>query len=181
MRLSTVIAFAVALLFPAIALGQAAGADSQTLQALLAEVRQLREDLRISTVTSQRAQILIYRAQAQETVVQRLTQRLEETKTRITQLDAEQKRAAAQIKQLEDMKVANDNPIERKQLEDVISHTKERLDESVSEAQESQAKATDLEEQLRTEQAKLGRLQDDLDRLDKSLETSSQRPAAKLQ
>jgi chromosome segregation ATPase len=181
MRRSTPLALLVPLLFPVAALCQTTASDSQTLQALLTEVRQLREDLRTSTLTAQRAQILIYRVQAQETVVQRLTQRLEDTKTRLAQLDAEQKRSMAEIKQLEDMKVIDENPIERKQLEDAISRTKDRLNESTTEVQESQSKAADLEEQLRTEQAKLGRLQDDLDRLDKALEGSSQRSAAKPQ
>jgi hypothetical protein len=43
-----------------VSVGQTASPDSQTLQALLAEVRQLRKDLRTTTVASQRVQILLY-------------------------------------------------------------------------------------------------------------------------
>jgi hypothetical protein len=45
--------------------GQTTTGDSQTLQALLSEVRQLRQDLQITTIAAQRAQILIYRLQGQ--------------------------------------------------------------------------------------------------------------------
>jgi len=47
-------------------LGQSASTDSQTLQALLSEVRQLRHDLQTTTLAAQRAQILLYRLQGQE-------------------------------------------------------------------------------------------------------------------
>src|SRR5450432_1558504 len=47
-------------------LGQSAPGDSQTLQALLSEVRQLRVELRTTTIAAQRSQILIFRLQAQE-------------------------------------------------------------------------------------------------------------------
>ena len=173
----TILAALAFLLLATPAFGQTTPNDSQTLQALLAEVRQLRNDLHTSTLTAQRAQILIYRMQAQEAVVERLSQRFDDTKTRLAQLDAEQKHLAGEIKQMENVKDAAETPTDRKQFEDAISRTKERLNEAASEVQESQAKATDLEVQLRTEQAKLGRLQDDLDRLDKALEDSARQPS----
>jgi hypothetical protein len=46
--------------------------DSDTLKSLLSEVRLLRHDLQSTTVVAQRAQILIYRLQAQESVVRRI-------------------------------------------------------------------------------------------------------------
>jgi hypothetical protein len=51
---------------PTLALRQSAPTDSQTLQALLAEVRQLRHDLQTTTATTQRAQIALYRLQRQD-------------------------------------------------------------------------------------------------------------------
>jgi hypothetical protein len=61
------------LLVSAPVFGQSNSTDSQTQQALLEEVRQLRHDLQTATVSAQRAQILIHRVEAQESVV-RLTQ-----------------------------------------------------------------------------------------------------------
>jgi hypothetical protein len=64
------------LLIAAPVLGQSASTDSQTLQTLLTEVRQLRHDLQTTTLAAQRAQILLYRLQGQEVVVARASQRL---------------------------------------------------------------------------------------------------------
>ena len=64
--------FVVGLLFFSTAcFGQTTPGDSQTLQALLLEVRQLRQDLQTTTIAAQRAQILIYRLQGQEAAVAR--------------------------------------------------------------------------------------------------------------
>jgi hypothetical protein len=52
------------LLASTVSVGQTASADSQTLQALLAEVRQLRKDLRTTTVASQTVPILSTRRTA---------------------------------------------------------------------------------------------------------------------
>jgi len=58
--------------------GQTTPGDSQTLQALLSEVRQLRQDLQTTTIAAQRAQILLYRLQGQEAAVARASQRIDE-------------------------------------------------------------------------------------------------------
>jgi hypothetical protein len=63
------------LALPAGALCQSPATDSQTLQAILAEVRQLRDELRTTSAAAQRAQILVYRLQAQQAVVTRLSQK----------------------------------------------------------------------------------------------------------
>jgi hypothetical protein len=57
------------LLFSLPALGQATPAESQTLQASLAEIRQLHQDLQTSAIAARRAQIIIYRLHVQEAAV----------------------------------------------------------------------------------------------------------------
>jgi hypothetical protein len=169
------------LLFSGAAFGQAAPSDSQTLQALLAEVRQLRQDLRLSNLEAKRAQILIYRVQAQQAVVDRISERLEGAKAQLAQLERERVRFAAQMKRLEEMKDQIENPAERKQMEDAIGQEKMQSEDQAAEEQDLKAKEADLEEQFRAEQAKLGRLQDELDRLDTVLrEDSSQKSGTKL-
>jgi hypothetical protein len=59
------------LLSSTLCFGQTTPSESQTLQALLLEVRQLRQDLQTTTVAAQRAQILLYRLQGQEAAVAR--------------------------------------------------------------------------------------------------------------
>ena len=71
------------LLFSTDCFGQSAPGDSQTLQALLSEVRQLRQELRTTTIAAQRSQILIYRLQGQEASVGRASQRREEAREKL--------------------------------------------------------------------------------------------------
>ena len=148
------------------------GPDSKTLQALLEEVRQLRRDLRSTTVAAQRVQILIYRVQAQESVVRRVQERVDDARSRLAQVRFEQNNRAATIKQLEEKKSRSETPeTEQKDLEDTLAQIKARFDADANKEGEIQATITDAEDQLRLEQAKLGTLQEQLDRLDKLLET----------
>jgi len=163
----------VYLVFSGPALGQTAPNDSQTLQSLLTEVRQLRQDVQTAALAARRGQILIYRLHAQQAVVDRLSERLEGTKTELTQLDRQRESWAAQVKRMEERKSRVENPEERKELEDIIASEKQQAENRAAEEQELQSRKSGLEEELRTEQAKLGRLQDELDRLDRVLEDSS--------
>jgi chromosome segregation ATPase len=158
--------------------GQSASNDSQTLQALLAEVRQLRHDLQTTTVAAQRAQILIYRVQAQESVVRRMQERVDDARSRLAQVRFEQNNRAVSIKQIEENKSHSETPpTEQKDLEDTLTQIKVRFDADANKEGEIQATITDAEDRLRMEQAKLGGLQDQLDRLDKTLESAGQQSA----
>jgi len=157
------------------AFAQTAPSDSDTLKALLMEVRQLRHDLQTTTVAAQRAQILIYRVQAQESAVRRMQERVDDARSRLAQVRFEQNNRAATIKQIEEKKSRSETPAtEQKDLEDTLTQIKARFDGDANKEGEIQATITDAEDRLRMEQAKLGGLQDQLDRLEKSLESSSQ-------
>ena len=169
--------FAVSLLIlPAAAVCQSGSADSQTLQALLAEMRQLRQELRTATIAAQRAQILIYRVQSQQAVVTRLTQRVDNNGSRLTQNQNEQKMFASQIKRLEDLRETQ-NESGRKQTDEQLGQMKARVEQLVSEEQDILPRKIGLEEELRGEQAKLAQLHDELDRIDKALEQTARAPA----
>jgi len=164
----------VILLLGSTAFAQTNPNDPDTLKALLTEVRQLRQDLRTTTVAAQRAQILIYRAQAQESVVRRMQERVDDTRSKLGQIQSEQRNRAASIKRIEEKKSRSDTPAnEQKELEDALPQIKARFDADANKEQETQAKLIEAEEQLRLEQAKLSGLQDQLDRLEKIVENSS--------
>ena len=153
--------------------GQTPPADSQTLQALLAEMRQLRQELRTTTVAAQRVQIFLYRLQIQEGAVERAHRRVDEARSTLSQTQLEMKMMAYTIKEIED-KVSNaQNSIERKRQEDLLAKFKAELESQQNSEQQSQARESEAEQDLKTEQAKLNALQDQLDRLDKSLEISN--------
>jgi DNA repair exonuclease SbcCD ATPase subunit len=157
------------------ALSQTTSTDSQTLQALPAEVRQLRQDLQTTTVAAQRAQILLYRLQVQEAAVSRASQHLADARAKLAETQSARTKLAAQIKSSEDFVHNTENPpAGRKQIEGWLPQGKARLESLESEEQQRQTREIEAEEQRRMEQAKLGGLQDRLDQIEKVLENLSQ-------
>jgi hypothetical protein len=172
----TIFAVSLLLLSPAV-FGQATSAESQTLQALLAEVHQLRQDLQAAATAGRRAQILIYRLYVQEAAVARASQRLDDAKSALDQFQARTKWQALQIKEYEDRRDRAENAREQKQLDDAISNLKSQMETGAPEEQEAHAKEIELEEQLRIEQTKLDQLQNELDRMDRAVMSATLRTA----
>ncbi len=170
------------LLFSTACFGQTTPGDSQTLQALLSEVRQLRQDLHTTTIAAQRAQILIYRLQGQEAAVARASQRLDEAREKLARIQDERKHVAADVKRQEDFISNTENPpTQRKEVEGVLPRLKTRLESLENEEQQRQTREIEAEQQLRAEEVRLSDLRDQLDRLDKALENASRRPGGSSQ
>ena len=170
------------LLFSTACFGQTIPGDSQTLQALLSEVRQLRQDLQTTTIAGQRAQILIYRLQGQEAAVARASQRLEEAREKLARTQDERKHVAADVKQQEEFISNMENPAaERKEVERMLFQSKTRIESLDSQEQQLQTREIDAEQQLRAEEVRLSDLRDQLDRLDKALENASRRTGGSSQ
>jgi chromosome segregation ATPase len=164
----------VLLLIAAPVFGQSTSTDSQTLQALLAEVRQLRHDLQTTTIAAQRAQILLYRLQGQQLAVARESQRVEQAHGRLSETQTNRKKLATDIKQHEDFISQMENPPgERKEVEAVLPRLKERLQSLENEEQQRQTTEIEAEGRLQVESNKLNELQDQLDRLEKVLESTN--------
>jgi chromosome segregation ATPase len=106
-------------------------------------------------------------------VVERATDRLENVKRELVQMASQRKYLTDQIKRFEELRDHAENGQQRKQFEDILTGTKENLEASGPEEQELQAKRIELESDLRTEQTKWDRLQDELDRLENSLGNSA--------
>lgn len=168
----------LSVLFPATAaFGQTPSSDSQTLQALLAEVRQLRQDLQNVTAVTQKSQILLYRLQAQEAATAHASQRLDDARAKLAESQANRKSVAAQLKQFEELQHVENSPNKRG-VESAIPHLKIRLETLVDEEQQRQTRQIEAEEQLRSEQAKVSALQYQLEQLESSLKPSDARPPA---
>jgi|SRR6266850_1022742 len=154
--------------------GLSASTDSQTLQALLAEVRQLRHELQTTTIAAQRAQILLHRLQGQEAAVARASQRLDDARAALAETQSSRTKLTSDIKQHEDFVSHTENPpADRKQIEDLIPQLKAKLASLENEEQQRQTREMEAEDQLRAERAKLSELQERLDLLEKVLESSS--------
>ncbi len=170
------------LVFSPACFAQSAPGDSQTLQALLSEVRQLRLELRTTTIAAQRSQILIYRLQGQEASVARTSQRLDEAREKLARTQDERKHQVSELKRTEDFVNDTENPpTQRKAVENRLSELKARLESLESDEQQNQSREIEAEQQLHAEEVKLSDLRDQLDRLDKTLENASPRPDGSVQ
>lgn len=149
--------------------------DTQALQALVAEIRQLRQDLQVTTVASQRVQIVLYRLQAQTALVTRATARLDEARANLGHTQSERTDLAARVPRIEDTLRNSQNPTEHKSLEDAVSQLKARMESLAGDEQRLQAREAEADSQLRAEQARLSDLQDQLDKLDKILDSLSRK------
>ena len=144
--------------------GQSAGAETQTLQALLNEVRALRQELRASLNRTQSAQILLARFQIQEGVTARAADRFNEAREKLLDAQTHQKELALEQKRLEDSPPATD-PQQQSDMLDRLTHVKSELEVLGHSAQQRQAAETQAEQQLRDEQDKLNALENQLDEL----------------
>lgn len=153
-----------------IAQGQTPSSDSQTLQALLAEVRQLRQVLQTTTIAAQRIQLTLYRLQIQGTTVARATQRLDETRFKVTEAEFARKRLVMLVENLEDLQSHTENQQERSNRDVDLRREKKELELQTSEEQQLRAIENDAFAQVEAERTKLNELEDGLDRLEKALE-----------
>ena len=162
-------------LFTTAALAQTAQtappSDTPALQALLNEVHQLRADIQNVAVTMQRVQIVLYRLQSQTALVTRAATQSDGARAQLGYNQSEKKNLAFRIQQMEETIRNSQNPTERKNMEDALPQMKAQLERVTVEEQRLQSHQIDVDTQYRAEQAKLTDLQDQLDRLDKVLDS----------
>ena len=143
--------------------------DSQITQAVLTEIRQLRMDLQATAAIIQRVQIVVYRIQAQESQLDRATQRLEAARDVCKSQETQRKYFTTQIERTEASKRSAQNASDRQASDQVLADLKSSAEMLASQAGDCQRNQVDAEIQFRTEQAKMSELQDQLDKLDKVL------------
>jgi hypothetical protein len=149
----------------ACAFGQTASPDTQTLQALLSEVRALRQELRASLNRTQSMQILLARFQVQEGVVTKASDRLNESRQKVSDTHVHQKELEINAKRLEDALNSAETPEQQAGLQDGIKRAKSELEVLANVAQQQQTTEIQAEQQLRDEQYKLGAIESQLDEL----------------
>jgi chromosome segregation ATPase len=152
--------------------------DSQTLQALLREVRELRQDLRAATVASGRAQILLTRLQAQQQAVTTAQKELDDAHTQLLRAETRRNNIENQIKYYSDQDNEDSTPdaTKRQSLEQNIQRLKGVLQEVDPQRDSAQASETQAKQQLQLEQSKLDALQSELDQIDRALAKLASRP-----
>jgi chromosome segregation ATPase len=169
------------LLFPATVFAQSSSlspSDSQTLQALLREVRELRQDVRSVTVASERAQILLSRLQAQQTAVDSAQKEVDQAAERCRQTETRQHDLQTEIKYYSDQDNEDRTPnaTDRQRVESVLDRLKSGLDGANNDSEQAQTAQMEAKDRLQIEQGKRDALQAALDQLDKSLQDLSNQP-----
>ena len=177
MRRASFLVFGL-LLIPTTAFGQSTSTDSQTLQALLHEVRELRQDVRTVTAVSERAQILLARLQAQQAATEDAQKELDSARSRLDQAQKHQNGLNNQMRYYKDQDTEERTPdsAQRQRIEEMIGRFKSNLEEAGAEEQTAQTNEMQAKNTLQLEQAKLEALQNELDRLDKTLENLTNQP-----
>jgi hypothetical protein len=145
------------------------------MQALVAEVRQLRKDLQASNGNALKAQILLQRLQFQEAAVARTLKRLNDARGRLAATQRHRAEVADASKRFEELLENTETSSEdRQRFQGEISAKKQELEALAAVEQQQQAAEMEAEEQLRTEQAKLSELEERVDRLEKNLDNPHQ-------
>ena len=155
------------------ALAQSTSTDS-TLQALLNEVRLLRQQLEAHNAAAQRTQILFFRIQTQQAAVTRASQRADDARGRLADTQDTRRKLEGEAKGTQDSLEHSENPVDRKNMENMLAFFKRRSEELADEEQQRQAKVAEADQQLSSERAKLDDLDSRLDQLERDL----QRPLA---
>jgi len=148
----------------------AQGDNEQTMQALLNEVRQLRLAIQRSNLSAYHAQLIIERMRSQRQLMDRLAERLRETRDRIANGKIPQAEFQHELKKIERL-LSQDWPAERRQdMEEQQDMFKTRLAALAKEETRLQEVESQLTAQLQIEQARLAELNDQLDALQRELE-----------
>jgi len=165
---------ALVLALPAIA--QSDQSEKQTLQALLAEVQQLRVAIERYTLLGTRTQLAISQLQLQESRVTRLSQTLADLKGQGASLTAQKARAAAELKRFEgalDLPESSTPEVHRG-LESAITRAKADLEEATAFEQQRVAREADVSTQLDAAQAQLNESRSRIAEMERTLDAAIQ-------
>jgi hypothetical protein len=146
------------------ALGQSQ--DSETLQAILTEIRGLHNDVRLSETT----QILLTELEVQQTAVNRAMQKRDEAKTKLSQLQDNEKNTAAQLARFTDSVSTTTDPQLLKQLTTLQDNFKSQLAGMKAQEPDRGNDLLDADNALRKEQDTLAGIQEQLDAVVKKLQ-----------
>jgi hypothetical protein len=141
--------------------------DSQTLQAILVEMRALHNDVRLGTTT----QILLTEMEVQRGVVDKALEKRDSARSRVSQMQMNEKNFAAQMAQNEEnAKSMTLDPVRQKQFADQAQMLKSNMAIFKSQEDDAASALLDAESQLRKEQETFDGIQDQLNDVVKKLQ-----------
>ena len=144
--------------------------NEQTMRALLNEVRQLRLAIQRSNLSAYHAQVIIERMRSQRQHVDRLTDRLRETRDRMASMKMGQTEIQYELKKMEDHLSQQTDVGVIRDVEEQIDRFKNRLGAQAQEEARLRENESQLVGQLQIEQSRLTEFNDQLDALQRELE-----------
>jgi chromosome segregation ATPase len=145
---------------------QAAATDSQTLQAILVEMRGIHNDVRLSETTH----ILLTELQMQQGVVDKAIEKRDAAKTRMSQLDQNEKNYDTGLARLEENAKTALDQAQQKQIESQIENMKSTMVMFKGQETDAATSLQDAENALRKAQESLSGIQEQLDTVVKQLQ-----------
>jgi hypothetical protein len=101
--------------------------DSQTLQAILSELRQIRSELHDQQVRNQTMQVLLFQMQTYQTAINRATQRTDDARSKLSDVREGERHFSADISRDEDSLRDAQDEADKKRLAADIDRSKRAL------------------------------------------------------
>ena len=140
--------------------------DSQTLQAILVEMRGIHNDVRLSETT----QILLTELEVEHGVVDKAMEKRDNARNRVLNLQTQDKNFATQIAQLEESAKATLDPVQQKRIADQQQMLKSNMENFKNQEPDAANALADAENALRKEQETLSGIQEQLNDVVKQLQ-----------
>jgi hypothetical protein len=145
--------------------------DCQSLQAIVSELRQLRQAVQTSNAMATRAQIALYRLQRENEAVARAMQRVSDARSNLAKAETGKVQKALEIEERRAASNHSDNAKSQQVFDEVeLPRLKAELELLQKQERQARAEEAEAEQQLRDEQTKLDGLNDLLDRYNNALE-----------
>ena len=148
------------------------GETDSLLQTILAEMRGMHNDVRLSATS----QILLTELQLQQSAVDKATQRRDEMQNQVTQLQANQKNMATQLANLEANSMTPADGPQAKQMQQFKDNIKAQSAALKTQEDQRSSDLLDAEGSLRKAQDNLADIQDQLNTIVKKLQPAAGQP-----
>jgi chromosome segregation ATPase len=149
---------------------QAQTPANDALQALLAEVRQLRQALERSTLLGPRILIAVERVKMQQEITGRVQRELADVRREVERLDGELTRMSTGAKEAEAELPSVTDPVAKKEREARMHEFKGQLEAMQQRLTGARAREADLATRVRLEESNLDLVQEKLNQIERALD-----------
>jgi uncharacterized protein YlxW (UPF0749 family) len=171
MQNRTVLAALLAIALSPLCFAQSGGKDANTQAAILAELRSIHEDLR----AAQAMQALLVEWQMEQGMVNRATDRVEEARSKLIEIQTNLKVATAHVSEVEERSNESTKPDEQVQLKAEVERAQAGVATLKAEVQARSSALDDLQRKLRNAEDDLANTQDELNA---SIQKTSKAPSS---